>query len=152
MLEITIGKDIAAYATIKMDEKSSIKDWKRAARQVFWNGHWDGQEIQFEPEWGDANNLRIVHVGAENGDTIEEDIPVETDWKPIADCLPPGRIPVLVAWENGLSPGEVAWNVYYNAVVYDEIGDQWLEYISLTLCDWKEEERPSHWRLFPRFN
>lgn len=152
MLEITIGKDIAAYATIKMDDKSSIKDWKRAARQVFWNGRWDGQEILFEPEWGDANNLRIVHVGTENGDTIQEDIPVETDWKPIADCPPPANQPLVVAWEQGVSPGEVAWSVYYNAVVYDPESDQWMEYLSLTPCDWKQDERPSHWRYFPQFD
>lgn len=148
---VTIGLDVPAYMSFELNDESSKKQWIEAAEKAL-------EGSCFEPDWEWSDNPRIVIV-TKDGECLAENISLapaqqalDETWKAISETLPPEDMPILVGWKTGLSPGDIAWDMYYNAVIYDSASKKYLEYLSLSLLDWDEHERPTHWRHFPRFD
>jgi hypothetical protein len=78
MLEVTIGQDLACYATIEVpDDTPLTRDaLGEIVRYVVEELEWKGKEVVFEADWSTTCAARVVSVQDENRNNLVEDMAI----------------------------------------------------------------------------
>ncbi len=77
MYTMEIGEDVSCYATIKIDESTSLtRESLSAIVDVLQKGEWN-EDVTFLPDWDTACAARITSIRNEQGVNLVEDMAID---------------------------------------------------------------------------
>jgi hypothetical protein len=98
MYEVTIGQDMACYATIHIPEDTPLtqESLGEIIEHVLSHAEWQGEEVLFDEDWSSTCATRIVSIRDEKGNSLVEDMAI--------DPSPYDAGQVLQSWLRGYGP------------------------------------------------